>query len=256
MDLLFVTKVIAALLLPPGGIILLMLAGFACFRRQLRVALMLFIVATLALYLLSAGPVVSWMAAPLERTAVLSMSEPRLADRQAIVVLGGGRRRYAPEYGGETVSALSLERLRYGARLQRELNLPLAVTGGVVPYDSDAQSEAELMARVLREDFGRPARWVETRSRTTHENAAFTRKLLGADDVRRIILVSHAIHLPRAAPEFIRQGFDVLLAPTAFYTGASVELTFRHWLPSTGALFLSWYALHEYLGRLWYWIRY
>jgi uncharacterized SAM-binding protein YcdF (DUF218 family) len=254
MDLLLVTKVIATLLLPPGGIILLMLAGFALSRRQTRIALLLFGVATLALYVLSAGPLVSWLTTPLERTAVLSPSDPRLADRQAIVVLAGGRRSHAPEYGGETVSALSLERLRYGARLQRMLNLPLAVTGGVVLTGGAA--EAELMARVLREEFGRQVRWVETRSRSTHENAAFTRELLGADDVLRIILVSHAIHLPRAAREFSRQGFDVLLAPTAFLTGESVELTFRHWLPSSGALSVSWYALHELLGRLWYWIRY
>lgn len=256
MDLLLVTKAIATLLLPPGGIILLMLAGLAVFRRQMRVALMLFWVATLALYVLSAWPLVSRLAAPLERTAALSLSDPRLADRQAIVVLAGGRRRHAPEYGGETVSALSLERLRYAARLQRTLNLPLAITGGVVRTGSDAKAEGELMARVLQEDFGRPVRWVETRSRSTHENAAFTRELLGADDVRRIILVSHAMHLPRAAREFIGQGFDVLLAPTAFQTGGSEELTFRHWLPSSGALAVSWYALQEYLGRLWYWIRY
>jgi uncharacterized SAM-binding protein YcdF (DUF218 family) len=254
MDLLIVTKTIAALLLPPGGIILLLVAALVMYRRRARAAAGLVGVATALLYALSVGPMSGWLMAPLEHTAVLSDSNPRLADRQAIVVLGGGRRSHAPEYGGETVSALTLERLRYGARLHRQLNLPLAVTGGVV--SGDGQPEARLMARTLREDFAVPVRWVEIRSRNTRENAVFTHALLAAEGVVRIVLVSHAVHLPRAGRMFRDQGFDVLLAPTAFYTGAPGEIDFSDWIPSTGALRQSWYALHEYLGLVWYWLRY
>jgi len=254
MDLLIITKTIAALLLPPGGIILLLVAALVLYRRRARAAARLAGVATLLLYALSVGPMSGWLMAPLERSDVLSDSNPRLADRQAIVVLGGGRRSHAPEYDGETVSALSLERLRYGAHLHRRLNLPLAVTGGVV--SGDGQPEAQLMARTLREDFAVPVRWVETRSRNTRENAVFTHALLAGEGVVRIVLISHAAHLPRAERMFRDQGFDVLLAPTAFYTGASGETDFLDWIPSTGALWQSWFALHEYLGRVWYWLRY
>jgi len=34
---------------------------------------------------------------------------------QAIVILGGGVRRNAPEYGGDTLGRLTLDRVRYGA---------------------------------------------------------------------------------------------------------------------------------------------
>jgi len=64
------------------------------------------------------------------------------------------------------------------------------------------------------------------------------------------------MHLPRAGRMFADQGFDVLLAPTAFNTGARRELTFLDWIPSSGALSQSWYAAHEHVGRLWYWLRY
>ncbi|MFT5447653.1 MAG: uncharacterized SAM-binding protein YcdF (DUF218 family) [Gammaproteobacteria bacterium] len=254
MDFLIVTKFIAIWLLPPGCIIALLVAGLVLWRRRRPIAFLLMVVATLTLYALSAGPVAQLLTAPLERFVALSADDPRLVERQAIVVLGGGRRSHAPEYGGETVSALTLERLRYGAHLQRVLGLPLAVTGGVVLTEGEA--EAELMARSLHEDFGRTVRWIESRSRTTYENARNSRELLGADQVQRIILVSHAIHLPRATREFVRQGFDVLPAPTAFYTGSSKPHTFRDWMPSSSALSNSWYAIHEHLGRLWYWIRY
>jgi uncharacterized SAM-binding protein YcdF (DUF218 family) len=254
MGFLITTKVIAALLLPPGGIIMLMFLGLALYRRQAKIAVSLLAVATFSLYALSVGPVAAWLMAPLERTAVLSATDPRLAERQAIVVLGGGRREHAPEYGGETVSSQTLERARYGARLHRQLRLPLAVTGGVL--FGGGLAEAHLIASTLREDFVVPVRWVETRSRNTRENAEFTRALLAKDKVVRIVLVSHAAHLPRAEQMFIDQGFDVLLAPTGFNTGPGTALTPFDWIPSAGALSASWFATHEHLGRLWYRLRY
>lgn len=254
MDVLIVTKIVAALLLPPGGIIVLLFTGLVLYRRQAKAAAAVIGVATIALYALSVGPVSSRLMAPLERTAVLSDTDSRLADRQAIVVLGGGRRRHAPEYGGETVGARTLERLRYAARLHRRLSLSLVVTGGVV--SGPGLPEAELMARTLRDDFAVPVRWIEARSRNTQENAAYTRALLVADDVLRIVLVSHAVHLPRAERMFKEQGFDVLPAPTAFHTGTGEPSTVLDWIPSSDALSQSWYASHEHLGRLWYWLRF
>ena len=48
----------------------------------------------------------------------------RLADAGAIVILSGGLRDYAPEYGGPTVNRVTLERVRYGARLARQSGEP------------------------------------------------------------------------------------------------------------------------------------
>jgi len=53
---------------------------------------------------------------------------------QAIVVLGGGTRRNAPEYGGDTLGALTLERLRYGTVVARVTHLPMLLSGGAVAY--------------------------------------------------------------------------------------------------------------------------
>jgi len=49
----------------------------------------------------------------------------------AIVILGGGVRSQAPEYGGKpNLNAAELERLRHGARLHRATGRPILVTGG------------------------------------------------------------------------------------------------------------------------------
>ena len=51
---------------------------------------------------------------------------------EAIVILGADLRRRTPEYGGDTVDRLSLERIRYGARLHGEPGLPILTVGGAI----------------------------------------------------------------------------------------------------------------------------
>ncbi len=253
MDALLLTKAIAALVLPPGGPLLLLAAGVALRPWRPRLGLVLVVASAAVLYALSASPLSGALVSSLEDLPPVRIDDPRLATMEAIVVLGGGRRSHAPEYGGETVSALTLERVRFGARLHRASGLPVAVTGGVV--SGSGAPEAELMARALREDFSVPVRWVERESRNTEQNAAFTRRLLERDAVIRIVLVSHAIHLPRATRMFRDEGFHVLPAPTAWFGGPGTSSTLRDWIPSSDALNDSRMALHEHLGRLWYRLR-
>jgi uncharacterized SAM-binding protein YcdF (DUF218 family) len=141
------------------------------------------------------------------------------------------------------VSAATLERLRYGARLARESNLPLLVTGGA-PFGGRA--EAASMRESLERDFGVKVRWVEASSRDTAENAGLSAPMLKAAGVTRIALVSHGWHLPRAIPLFEKQGLEVTPAPTAFSTGSPSPI--ENLLP--GAMNRSRQALNEYLGQL------
>jgi uncharacterized SAM-binding protein YcdF (DUF218 family) len=78
---------------------------------------------------------------------------------QAIVILGGGVRHEALEYGGHTLGRLTLERTRYGARVAKQTGLPVLVSGGA---PSGGIAEAEVMRAALAEEFGVPVRWVET----------------------------------------------------------------------------------------------
>src|SRR5205807_6927764 len=70
----------------------------------------------------------------------------RASSAQAIVILGGGTRRHAAEYGGDTLGELTLERVRYGAAVVRMTGLPVLVSGGSV-YGGEA--EAKLMREAL-----------------------------------------------------------------------------------------------------------
>jgi uncharacterized SAM-binding protein YcdF (DUF218 family) len=173
----------------------------------------------------------------------------------AIVILAAGRRGYAPEFGGETVDGLSLERLRYGALLARQTQLPVLVSGGMGRPSVNIPPLAQLMNETLLRDYGIKAKWIEARSRNTAENAIFASSMLKAATISRIVLVTHAWHMPRARAAFVANGMSVIPAPTAFYRSKQESVWFEV-IPSMTAIRMSGYAVHEFIGRAWYAVRY
>ncbi len=77
-------------------------------------------------------------------------SEPVPGDAGAIVVLPAGIIPGAPEYGSDTVDGLSLQRVRYAAKLQRATGLPIMTTGGF-PKNSTI-STGDVLRQVLVEE--------------------------------------------------------------------------------------------------------
>ncbi|MCK9380052.1 MAG: YdcF family protein [Sulfuritalea sp.] len=238
-------KILAALLLPPAGPVLLALFGLwlmrAKSRRWQHAGFTLAILSLLSLFALSLPIVGTALMTPLEPYPPITQTQ--LQRVQAIVILGGGSYYTAPEYGGDTVGQATLERLRYGARLARASGLPLLVTSGA-PFGG--RPEAESMREVLEQDFGVKVRWVEAASRDTAENASLSAPMLKAAGITRIALVSHGWHLPRAIPPFEKQGLEVTPAPMAFSTGSPSLI--EDLLP--GGIGYSREALKEYLGQL------
>jgi len=189
-----------------------------------------------------------------ESVPVLKPETLRNSPARAIVILGGGRYPDAPEYQGDTVAEPTLERLRYGAWLQAKSKLPILVSGGVVNNDQ-RPPEAQLMQQVLEHEFRATVTWVESRSHTTYENAIFSRLLLEKAGIKNIILVTHAIHMPRASEAFAKAGFNVTPAPMGFDTGTDIPTILRL-LPSVYSLFSVRELMNEVLGRAWYHLRY
>jgi uncharacterized SAM-binding protein YcdF (DUF218 family) len=169
------------------------------------------------------------------------------SNAQAIVILGGGTRRHAPEYGGDTLNELTLERLRYGTVVGRLTHLPILVTGGSV---YGGEPEARLMQASLEHDFGMRARWVEDRSRNTHENALRSAEILRADGISRVILVAHDFDMRRALAEFADAGISTIPAATGLT--ADNALTPLDFLPSISGLRGSYYAIYEICAN---WVR-
>lgn len=239
---------LAALLLPPAGPLLLALLGVALATRRHGPGLVLAatgIVLALALSTNGVGLLLARHLMPPLSPAAL----PDVRKTQAVVVLGGGVLPQAPEYGVVQPNANTLARLRYGVRLVRQSGLPLAFAGGVgwASTGMGTDSEGAVARRVLEQEYGVGPKWVDDRSRDTAENARNMAGLLLPQGVRRITLVTDGWHMPRAAAEFRRAGFEVLPAPTGFPGPHARPLL--EWLPSARGVLLCRALVREWLAR-------
>ena len=167
-------------------------------------------------------------AALLERSAP-PFSAPQARAAQAIVVLTGAK--------ASMVEA---------ARLHRQTGLPVLASGG--------DGEAAAIKNYLEKSLFTPVKWTEGNSRNTEQNARFSADILARAQIRKIILVTHAMHMRRAQAMFVDQGFDVVPAPTDF--SGWPELRWRDLLPSSEGRKLAKSGLHEVFGLAYYKLRF
>lgn len=238
------------LLLPPAAPLWLLLLGTGLRRRWPRCGRGLQLAALLLLTTLSMPAVGGLLLESLQRDPPLPASG-ELPAADAIVVLSAEADRHGREYGHAVAGALTMQRLRYGAFLQRRTGLPLLVSGGVP--DRNSPPLAQLMADAARTEFGVPVQWLEDRSADTWQNAEYSAALLLPAGKRRVLLVTSAWHLPRASASFRRFGLEVVPAPTGFRAPALDGWT--GWLPQWSGLKDSCFALHEWVGALVYALR-
>ena len=246
----------ATLLLPPVPMLVLVLLGARLMLRRRLLGWLFIGLGVVSLWLASTGAfsqlLVRWLTKPPPALSQAAMTELKRAPKTAIVVLGGGRRSYAPEYGMSTLHARTTERLRYGLWLSRETTLPVAFSGGVGHAVQDGPSEAEIAARVAEREFGRPLRWVEAESRDTRENALRSVALLKGQGIERIVLVTHDYHMRRSQLNFERAaaGSSITIVPAPLGLPSPGPVRFQDWLPHHQAMEESRLAVHEWLGRM------
>jgi len=232
------------LILPPASLLTVAAVGLILMRRWPAGARIILLAAWLGLYLVSTPLVAGWL--QLAAGTGKAVDPEQLKSAQAIVILGGGLRTDSAEFGGDTLGRLTLERVRYGARLARATGLPVMVSGGQPP--GATRTEAEVMRDSLEQEFGVPVRWVEGASRNTHENARNAASVLLPRQIRRIAVVMHGFDVERAVAEFRAAGFDVVAAPTLL---ARPRLdSIGDVLPQAAELHAAYYALYELAGRM------
>ena len=204
--MLYVHKFISGWLLPPGGIIvmLFLLCGY-CFKKRSRLRYPLTAV-TVTLYLFSILPVAGMLMQGLEKQYVPPALEKIIGKTDAVVVLGGGAVRDVPDISGrEALSAVSMNRLITGVRLQKRLDIPIIISGGQVFADSG--TEATVAEKVLLELSVPPQQiFTDTEARNTTENAVNVAALCREQQWQKIVLVTSAFHMPRSVLDnLIRQ---------------------------------------------------
>ena len=173
---------------------------------------------------------------------------------QAIVVLGGhtagGRLNWFQPYDRDT----AFTRTAAAALLYEAERAPLILVSGAALEGS--QSEAEYMAANLRKSGVPPdALIIEKNSYNTYENALYSAQLLKERNISRILLVTSALHMPRAMAVFNKQGLTAIAAPSAPQIVVPEDPDFSFWLPDERSFLASRSIIKEYVGMLMYWLR-
>ncbi len=241
-----VRRLIGYFCLPPGVFLFGLLAGLLLSNRAPELGTMFLWGNWVLLYLAHTsfmGEILFYM---LDRFAPVTLEQVKQA--QVIVVLTAGIY-YDEQLDTWMLGYNSWHRMRYAASLQQVSGLPLLLTGGN-PSGAAVDSEAEVMQRTLHMQQ-LSAKWVEPRGRNTAESARYTADILLPQGLRRIVLVTHAFHMPRSVPQFEQVGFEV--APAPIEVNGPLELNALHFLPTAAGLYNTRFALNEIVGRLWYW---
>lgn len=249
---------LATLLLPPVPLLAMVLLGARLILPRRGLGWLLVLLGTALLWLsctAGTGRVLAQLllrppvALPSARVAEIR-SQVQAGQPIAIVVLGAGMQPLAPEYGVSNLTPASIERLRYGMWLARETGAPLAFSGGVGWGNPEGGlPEAQIAARIARQEFGRPLKWVEDRSRDTRENAGHAVALLKAAGITHIVLATHDFHLRRAVRAFEQAAQGTIRIEPAPVSSANLGTPgVLAWMPSNTGFALVRNVLHEALG--------
>ena len=239
--------VLVALTYPPALTLLLWALAIAlgAVLRWRRLPLVLVVAGMAWSALWSIPQSAEWLRGSLEdRHPVLAATAAPHAD--AIVVLGGGGHLGWARREDVTADELPYSRLAAGARLWLAGRAPIVILSG----GGDAgRSEARGMARAIA-TLGIPADalLLEERSTDTRGNAFFTAALARQRGVHRILLVTSAVHMPRAELLFRRAGLDVVPMPVPEPRAGPGWA--QRWIPRPRALSRSARALKEYAALL------
>jgi uncharacterized SAM-binding protein YcdF (DUF218 family) len=242
-------EVATALLVPPIPLMFVAMIGLLVERRHRRTGRFLTWAGLLGLLLLAMPAVSGFLLAALERD--LPLTPPPDEPPQAIVILGGDTQHGTSQTPIVHLGPLSLERVRAGALLARRTRLPILVTGGSLrAYEPPV---AVMMADSLVHDFQVPVQWIERESRDTWENAHLSAVVLREQGIKSVYLVTQAWHMRRALVAFADTGIKVTAAPTRL--DRTTPPLAEDFVPEVGAWRASYFAMHEWIGWIWYSLR-
>ena len=208
-------------------------------------------VAVLCLWWLCATPLTaSWALGALERSASAEAAAcaPPAAHAWFIVLAGGLRAQPRSAQDVGALSGASLRRILAAARLAREVpDSRMLISGGV----GRRWKEADLMGTLAqRLGVAQDRIELERRSHDTLQNAREVARMLRGTPARPLYLVTSAYHMPRAWMSFRHSGLQVCALPVDFESIAKVSL--EDLVPDAAGLRMMSYALHEYLGIVYY----
>jgi len=253
-----ISKIISTIILPPGFILGLMVLFLVVFWKkwfnQGSFFFSFYLLIIIIFGLLSSEPVSEKLIYPLESFNIKRIENEPQEKAELIIVLGGGSIiKSGPSLHAELTST-TRDRVLEGLILQKERKLPLLFTGGNVLKGENAPGEADAVKNLfMRFGLDKDSYILEKKSRNTYENAVFSSR---KTEKRKIVLITSAFHAKRSVRCFEKAGFKVLELRKVDFRIDEKKMTLLDFLPSMNAFQNSYTALHEYIGILYYRMRY
>lgn len=217
----YVSKIAWFFATPSNLLLSLILLGFvlALFRRLRKLGIFLAFVTAAVTVALGLLPISTYLMVPLEERFPPFIDDGKPVD--GIVLLGGAVEASDSLSRGQLVVNEAAERILATIQLaHRYPQARILISGGGGSVFGDGDGESPVIADYLKNIGINPARIiVEDRSRTTSENAIYSRELITPRPNERWLLVTSAWHMPRAVGVFEKVGFPVTAYPVDFRTG-------------------------------------
>ena len=258
---LFLSKLLPLFLYPLGlACVLLVVALVMWWRRSRWVPLP--VVLALIVLLLGSN---SWVANSLVQSLEWQhIPVGKLPTADAIVLLGGATKSAFPPRPAIDLSEEG-DRVLYAAQLYREGKAPVVIaSGGRIDWRGGGVAESSDMANILV-TLGVPNSAIlqDSKSLNTYQNAVNVRQIMQERGIRRVLLVTSAMHMPRSLRIFQRQGIEAIPAPTDFLItqqelnepNSSPQATLLNLVPDADQLKNTTRALKEYIGTVIYRLR-
>ena len=127
----------------------------------------------------------------------------------------------------------------------------LVFTRGKIPWSS-LPAEGELLkAKAVELGINESQILVSNTVANTAEEAEAIAKLLGVNGIKKIVLITSRFHMPRAKLLFDKQGIDSATFPVDF-KATGQTLNWLSFLPSASGFSRTSEGIREYIGRLYY----
>ena len=208
------------------------------------------LVAVVWFLIVSASPVPVLMVRHLEsKYEIMTPEEITLPGKTVhLLVLGGGHTNNDRLPANNQLTLAALGRLAEGIRLQRQVSGSLLIASG--GSKSGKTTQAELLARTALL-LGMEPIVVRKQMQplNTQMEASEYRRVYG--DTARLVIVTSALHMPRAMYLFRQAGLNPLAAPTNHLVKDDGRNPYLNWLPSATKIMMMESVMHEY-GGMWY----
>jgi uncharacterized SAM-binding protein YcdF (DUF218 family) len=225
---LFLSKLFPLIFVYPLGVIsILLIAALVMIWRKSPWAYVPVSIALATLFLSSNVWTTNLMLQSLEWQ---NIPQGELPKAEAIVMLGGATSSRSYPRPNVDLSERG-DRVFYTAQLYKQGKAPLVIiSGGRVDWMEAGTAESTDVKNMLVQDFGLPAAAIleDPSSFNTYENAVNVKKILDQRQIKQVLLVTSAFHMPRSLRIFRKLKMDVIAAPSDYLaTKALLEEPFR-----------------------------